>query len=72
MANIARRLTLNLPICLDEKDHRDRGDGYCNCGEKIAVDPERVRRVKHATDRLVVPRPRYNLDQIEGNLEEYK
>lgn len=67
MANIARRLMLNLPICLDDKEHRDRGDGYCNCGENMAVKGDAKRRVRYAAEGRAVPRPRMNLDIIERN-----
>lgn len=64
MANIARRLMLNLPICLDDKEHRDRGDGFCNCGYEMPGTP--VKR-KLTGREWHLPRPRTNLDIIEKN-----
>lgn len=65
MANIARRLTLNIPIHLDESEHRFF-DGYCQCG---AAEKKTPRKVRLPGGAYQPPRPRVNLDIIEGNLE---
>lgn len=66
MANIARRLMLGIPICLSDEDHRYTQDGYCQCGAEKPRDP---RKIKLEGRELHAPRPRVNLDIIEGNRE---
>lgn len=68
MVNIGRRLELDIPIHLDDDEHRWY-DGYCNCGEKEPTKQRKVRHINAVT--FHVPRPRTNLDYIERNREDY-